>query len=257
MSIIRIVDGAIEKMNRSRAPRFDADRRNVAIQDAVRKFINERHASFREKNKSYELTQRIKDDLRLITRINDTLIFSPTQFTLPSDYDHELGLELLLDGIWTASDPTTQSERQVMNKNFHTRGSMDSPFHYLAGNTVFFDHGPNGTVTQIRYTYTTIYPYPYVTDTVISASGGLTIGKKYGVLRGNPVVHDTITYTYGEVFTATLGSITGTGTVIECEEILLPFHTHMEVQKMMAAELSETVENYSRKKSLEGEMERQ
>lgn len=263
MGIYKIVNDSLNMVNRTKSARFNSERKNTALQTAVRDFVNDRYDNFKVQRKAghhFEGLQRIKDELNELVVINSSLTFANNLITLPVDYEHELAFEIKINGIWQPSSPANYNELQELNKNFHTRPSSTDPYHKRFGRTLEILFGGVGTVNQVRLSYLKAYKLPYMNDDpaqlIFAGSNVLVVGQQYVVIDSTPVVHNSTTYNEGQTFIAVSTLLTGSGKVAKCQDVELPEIASVEISRMMAVELSGSVENYSKMQSKSSEVER-
>lgn len=262
MGIYKIVNDALNMVNRTRSARFNSERKNTALQTAVRDYVNDRYDNFKKKRNAghhFEGLQRIKDELNELVVINNTLVITNNQVTLPTNYAHELAFDAKINGLWQSSDAATFNELQELNNNYHTRPSPEKPYHKRFGRTLEVLFGGVGTLNQVRLTYLRAYALPFMNDNpgqlIVAGANVLSVGLKYVVIENVPVVHNGITYNEGEVFSAVSTILTGSGKVALVQDVELPDIASVEISRRMAVELSGSVENYSKMQSKSSEVE--
>lgn len=263
MNTYTIIQSAFEGMNRSRSARFDERRMKINLSRATDMFVRDRYNNFkdlRKRGRYFEAMQRIKDDLSTLVVQDDALSFTNNIIPLPDNYRHELGLEVLIGGLWKSADAITHSEKAVVYENYHTRPGPDRAVYYQIGRTLVVDNANNMPIQQVRLTYLRNPVRAFVNDNptnlIVAGPTVLTSGVKYVVVN-NSVTHATVTYNEEESFVAIGTALTGAGSVAVMQDTDIPSHAHEELSEILVAVLSGNVENYLKNQLKEKDMNEQ
>lgn len=243
--------------DREQSARFPDDSYMKAINEAIVAFVEDRLEPIKKRKAySFELTQRVRDELYSL--IPPTLSIVPSGNTLayPAGYNYFLKLECTIDGTTVLARPTSYGESGTLKEN---------PFKTPANDKVFFDQydagfmitrGASGSFTAGLLDYV---KHP---DTVsiglesnkISAGGSvLTSGSVYIVYE--EAVHAGTTYAVGATFTAsstvlTSGLVILYSLVTNCN---LPVKAHQEICRMASAIMQGSIEDYMKKQDLKAD----
>jgi len=239
-------------LNRTRSPRQSEERISWALTTAMWRYINDRvdniKKSVREKTYSFEMVQRVKDELQSLVLKGSVPIDPDGKILLPPSYYYEVGLRVQINGVWRNSTPTDVGEWTNSERNVYQRPTIEHPRHIIYQGEVEVKWGGElitlGSLTEFWYLFAP--PDIYVSEISLTNADTLLVGKMYAVDSGS-VVYGGTTYVEGDSFqTGALTSFTGTGTVRLVVNCLLPFQAHEEIVLWASELLAETVENFNR-----------
>lgn len=240
-------------LDRPRSARFLAADRDSALNSAADRLLRDRYDNIRrDTGFSFESTQRLRDELRTLIQVS-TLTPVGNIITYPTDYRHEILLQVTIDGELKGSRPTTYDELESIKVNPFEKPKIDRVRHLESGLTaeVFFGTFGTFSAATLHYIKQPVDVFRGTTS-ILAGPTVLTVGTLYYVDAG-PVIHNGITYQTGQTFTAVNNTLTGAGSVIVIVNSELPENMHEEQARIAASILAGDTADYNRKGMLEGE----
>lgn len=257
MNVISMHDRIQFYCDKMLSPRFQSDfHYDQSLNIAQDKIIQDKYDNIKQhKMYGFQVVQKVRDDLRTIVK---TVPLVPTGNLLayPSDYLYELALAVTINGVEYSSTSTAYNRVNVLDENSFTQQTVEHPTHIEDVNGITVMFGTSGTFTAANLSYLSIAP-PISKGLVnITASPtALTLGKTYYVTVGTVTVN-SVNYSVGQEFLANVTTVmTGTGTVIEIANCVLPISCHEELCRYASSLLIGTVEGYPQSKFLKSEAE--
>lgn len=253
MNIVQLEDRMMQWIDRARSARFTNTEKDNAVNTAIDQFFYDRYDNIKQhKFYSFELIQRVRDDLRTLVK-TAPLVPTGNLVTYPIDYKHELSFDTIVNGIQKSSRMVSYDEYRIIKSNSFQEPTIEYPVHFEDQNGINVDFGPTGTFTSSILTYLIAPTLVFVSDVPITAGPtALTIGLTYYVTIGT-VTHNAIVYTVGQTFVAVSTVLTGTGTVINIVNTNLPDSTHEEIAKLASSIIIGEVSDYTKSKFTEQE----
>lgn len=250
-----------QKIDRTSTARHSDKAYYGAINNAIWMIVKDRVAPIRVPRKySVQSAQRIRDELyTLVATYGQSLAPGVKLLTYPLGYFYYLLLNVMINDVTYYCIPTDYNTIGPLKKNPFSKPSATKPY--------FIESGA-GINIEIEQTLATsiVCELFYIKNPAVVSIGEernkilsgvtLTIAVVYYVYE--EAIHNGITYSEGETFTAatttlTSGIVINTNKVVNCD---LPVNMHEEVCTCAAALLSSTVEDWNKKQSLDVDTEK-
>lgn len=262
------IDNRIELyLDATRNARYQRVEKSAAVNDAIKKFIDDRFGDEANRNPySFQFIQQDRDDLYTLiksatpTVTNLTAITTDyyttgvSRITNPTDYYTLISWNTTVAGIQTFARPITYNELGPLLED-SLKYPTNKRTYYLEDATGYkFYRGTTGTMTVgIEYIKTPA-TYSMGTDAQLidAGVGVLTIGLSY--IATEVSVQNSVTYQPGTQFTAAVSTTLTSGQVILASNTTtcdLPDKVHEIIAKMAADILSGVVSDYTRAQSIE------
>lgn len=208
----------------------------------------------RETGYSFELVQRVRDELYTILQNAPAIPALGVDVVQPSDYDLEVLCFMTINGKDVLSTSRTYEESDLAT-NVYAKPSQDYPIHRKTA-TGWKCELNGGGFTAMNLWYLRPQVDIFWDDTDLPAGTALSAGVKYYV-NNTSVTYNSITYNKGAVVIGLGGAlVTSGGTVniiVNCE---LPDLLHEEICKVAASILMGTFENYQKSARIQQEVQR-
>jgi len=262
------IDNRIEfYLDATRNARFQRIEKSGAVNDAIRKFIDDKFGDEEEKNPySFQFTQQVRDDLFTLiksatpTVTNLTAITTDygttgvSRITNPTDYYDLISWTTTIDGITTFARPTSLNALMPLLED-SLKQPTNKRTYYLEDATGYkFYRGTTGTLTVgIEYIKTpATYSMGSDGQLINAGVGVVVVGQSY--IATEVSVQNGVTYQPGTQFTAAVSTTLTSGQVILASNTTtcdLPEKVHEIIAKMAADILSGVVSDYTRAQSIE------
>ena len=261
MNAIQIKERIEFYLDTTRNGRFPFIDMNKAVNDAVRKFINDMFGDIRNRNMyGLQVIQQIRDDLFTLIKTStltptalsnvttDYGTFGVNHINDPTDYYDFVALMTLISGVQTYARPTSYNELGPLLEDSLKMPTNKRPY-YLDDSTGYkIYRGSSGTLTSCDLTYIktpAVFSMGYE-NLLIGPGNNLTINLDYIAVEQS--YNNLVTYQPGQLFTA--GAINlASGQVILASNTTtldLPEKVHEIIAKMAAEILSGNVADYNR-----------
>lgn len=264
------IDNRIEfYLDATRNARYGRLEKSGAVNDAIKKFIDDRFGDEDNKNPySFEFIQQVRDDLYTLiksatpTVTNLTAITTDygttgvSRITNPTDYYDLISWTTTISGITTFAQPTSYNALITLLEDSLKQPSNKYPYYLEDATGYKFYKGTTGTlVVGIDYIKTPA-TYSMGTDIQLITSPSLVvIGSSY--IATEVTVQNGVTYQPGTQFTAAATTALASGQVILASNTTtcdLPEKVHEIIAKMAADILSGVVSDYTREQYLAKEV---
>lgn len=263
------IDNRIEfYLDATRNARFQRIEKSGAINDAIKKFIDDRFGDEQERNPySFEFSQQIRDDLftlikqgtptvtNLANRTNDYYSIGVSRITNPIDYYTLISWDTTIDGIQTFARPTSYNQLSPLLED-SLKYPTNKRTYYLEDATGYrFYKATTGTLTvNMEYIKTPATYSMGADDQLIGTGNNLTIGVNY--IATEISVNNTVTYQPGTLFTAGATNLVSGQVILASNTTTtdLPDKVHEIIAKMAADILSGATADYTRYQQIEKEV---
>ena len=263
------IDGRIEfYLDATRNARYGRLEKSGAVNDAIKKFIDDRFGDKENKNPySFEFTQVVRDELftlikqgtptvtNLANRTNDYYTIGISRITNPTDYYDLISWDTTIDGIQTFARPTIYNELGPLLED-SLKYPTNKRTYYLEDATGYrFYKGTTGTLTvNIEYVKTPATFSMGTDNQLISPGNNLIFGLDYIAVEES--VNNLITYQPGQLFTAGAINLVSGQVILASNTTTtdLPNKVHEIIAKMAADILSGVVSDYTREQYLAKEV---
>jgi len=265
------IDNRIEfYLDATRNARFQRIEKSGAVNDAIRKFIDDRFGDLGHKSPySFEFTQQVRDDLFTLIKSATPTVTNLTAITTnygttgvsritnPTDYYELISWTTTITGIITFAQPTSYNGLIPLLEDSLKHPTNTYPYYLEDATGYKFYKGTTGTlVVGIDYIKTPA-TYSMGTDGQLINFGAavLTIGLSY--IATEVSVQNGVTYQPGTQFTAAVSTTLTSGQVILASNTTtcdLPDKVHEIIAKMAADILSGVVSDYTREQYLSKEV---
>ena len=210
----------------------------------------------RETGYSFELVQRVRDELYTILRRSPSLPAPGNNATQPPDYDLEVLCYVTINGKKVLSTSRTFEENDL-SANVYAQPSADYPIHRKTATGWLIDYGAVSGLSTMDLWYLKEQGDIFWDEANLGLGAVLSLGSSYYVNQG-PVVWNSLTYQTGSIIDVNVAgqNITLGGTVnlvVNCE---LPKILHEEICKVAASVLMGTFENYQKSSRIQQEVNR-
>lgn len=256
------IDNRIEfYLDSTRNGRFPRTEKSLAVNDAIRKFIDDIFGDIDNKNTyGFQSIQQVRDDLFTLIKVStitpttlspvttDYGSFIVNHVNDPSDYYEFVALRTLINGISTYVRPASNNNLGPLLEDSFKMPSNKQPY-YLDDDTGYqIYRGSTGTLTSAEMTYIkTPAIYSMGADSqLIGPGNNLTIGLDY--IATEVSVNNLVTYQPGQLFNAGAISL-DSGQVILASNTTtcdLPPKTHEIIAKMAVEILSGAISDFNR-----------
>jgi hypothetical protein len=238
-----------------KSPRYSRTDRDQALNTAIDSFVKDRYDNIKQQRRySFEVPERVREELYPII-VDDYPISIVGQKTdTPPDFSYHLLTTVTVNGKQEPCDLKTYQESDL-SKNSFTKPGVNKIIHRRTATGFTFSSGKlvlgPGLMTYLKNHTRVKFDETPITQGLTA----LIIGRPYYVVSGI-VNSGSIIYPVGSVFTATIGSFTGTGIVNNLTQTELPVSTHEEICKIAASVLTGTFEDYQKSQKVSMEAER-
>lgn len=265
------IDNRIEfYLDATRNGRFQRVEKSGAVNDAIKKFIDDRFGDLNEKNPySFELTQQVRDDLFTLIKSATPTVTSLTSITTdygttgvnritnPTDYYELISWSTTIDGITTFAQPTTYNALIPLLEDSLKQPTNKYPYYLEDATGYKFYRGTTGTlVVGIDYIKVpATYSMGADNQLINFGAGVLVVGQSY--IATELSVQNGVTYQVGTQFTAAVTTTLTSGQVILASNTTtcdLPDKVHEIIAKMAADILSGAIADYTRYQQIEKEV---
>ncbi len=224
-----------------------------AINIAINDFIEDRYDNIKKargsRNYYFQAVQRVRDELRTLVK-SATIVPVNSIISLPSDYRHEAGLEVVINGNQVHSIGILYNELSKRKQNYFLKPTDADPFHYESelGITVEAETPPTSSVLYYLKKPATVV----LSETSIVAGTTLIVGQTYIVTGTTPVTYNGTVYNTDEDFVVDITSTVHTGgNVVTATNSDLPDHAHEEICKRAAAYIGGHGEDYNKLQTMD------
>jgi len=274
MNAIQSLDRFYFYMNVSQSARLYRYEIDIAFNDAIQQFINEKLGDPKERSpENFQWVQSVRDDLSTLIKesttapTNGTAITNryytsiPSNIVNPNDYYQLVLIMCLIDGYWTYARPTSYNESGPMLENTFTHPTNDKPYYNEKSGNYTIWRGEDGTFTSATMTY-------------IKAAASFTVGAETQLINGGPAVtltnlltyyatevsvYNGVTYQIGSTITGVTAQLLTSGQVIlssNTTPIELPEKTHDQVCKMAAVIALKNLSSFDNAQAVESEVDK-
>ena len=250
MNILELHRKTLFYINQQKSARFLSDSVDGAINDATTQLINQKFLAYRNALSYFEANQRIKDELYTIVVKDLPIVPVNNILAIPTDYFHEVGISVVIDGSTYPAYPVLQKEVNVNPTNFYTRPSLENITFEQTQNGFTIIYGNAGVLTQGKLTYLQVPPQVFISSVAITSGLNVLVdGSSYLVTAGQVTNNGNI-YNVDDVFTAVGTAMTGGGTVVLVQNSILPSTFQLEIAIFAASILAASVKDYATQKNL-------
>lgn len=248
-----------QKIDRTATARHSDKAYYNAIMNSIWMVVKDRVAPIRVPRKySVQSAQRIRDELYSLISAPVTGAPSAGIVPYPADYFTYLLLYATVSSTKDYCRPTDYNTIGPLKKNPFTKPTATKFYFNELSTGLKVEFGTTGTFSAYELYYVknpAVVSIGQERDKIL-AGVTLTIAVVYYVYE--EAVHNGVTYSEGETFTAatttlTSGIVINTNKVVNCD---LPVNMHEEICTGAAALLSSTVEDWNKKQSLDVDTEK-
>jgi hypothetical protein len=246
---------AIDRLiDRVKSPRFHDDSYYAAINEAIKKILDDRTENTkRDRKYSAQSTTRLRNELYTLVQPTTPITPAGAIVAFPSDYYYLLSMENTVDGITNVCSSITFNEKGLIERNPFKRSSTVRTY-YTENRLGWEIDTPTGSTFSLSEIV-----YIKMPDTVsigtdqdkIDSSGTLVAGTTYYVY--DEALYNGTTYVEGSTFTATAPLNIVNGTVIDAVNVTntdMPEHIQDEINSYAAAIMEGTVDDYQKEQNL-------
>lgn len=246
------IDLYIDRTRNQRYPRQSYD---IAVNDAVRLFIEERAGDKKQRigGLSYKSEQQVADELYTLQQQQ---IAAPTADVAlyPSNYYFLTSCYATIGGVRTVVLPVNDNRLGLLLKNSFDAPSDIKPYYWQTNTGFQIFHG-SGTISTVELNYLK-QPDTFTigSDSQLINSGvTLTVSSVY--IATQVSVSAGITYNVGDVFTASTTTLTSGQVILQSSTtpLNLPEKTQREIAKMASLILTGSSQEWNKAKFIASE----
>ncbi len=244
-----IIDGLIDRVN---SPRYLDTEYYEAINLATTMIFEDRVDNIKiKKGYSFESVQRVRDELYTLIK---NVIAAPSGGLIPypADYNYAILVDPTVGGVTQSARPISYNEVALVQRNPFREPTIQNTFYIEQSNGINLVYS-GGTYTQYSLWYLKNPDTVSIgteSDKIFAGATVLTISSVYIVYE--EAVHAGTTYYPGDIFTATLTSLTS-GIVILNSVIVnsdMPDKILPEICRLAGAILLGEADDYQKKQDL-------
>lgn len=253
----------------TRNARFSFAEINMAVQDAVFDFIDEKIGDPLSRSpENFQFIQLIREDIHTLISTanpsvtNGTVItnryysITPSHINFPADYYTFVTLNLLIDGYTDYSRPTTYNENGPLFKDsFRHPTNLKTYFNEDSTGLKIY-RGVGGTVISSTLEYLrNPADFSVGTEANLITSGG-TLTNLLAYIATEISVYNAVTYAIGATITGTGAALTSGQVILTSNTtpIDLPAKTHEEIARRASVILLKNVGNIPAAQSVESQV---
>ena len=261
MNAIEIMERVDFYMDTTRNARFMFADYNKAVNDAIRKFVDDMFGDLDDRNPySLQSSQPVRDNLFTLLK-TATIVPSALpnvntpygsvgvyQILNPADYYELVNIWTLIDGVSTYARPTSNNQLGPLMEDSFKAPSNKQP--YFSDNNLGYEiyASTTGTFASTSFTYIKI-PATFSIGNesqVLNPGIVLTIGLDYIAIEA--CLNNTVLYQPGQLFNAGATQLVSGQAILASNTTTtdLPAKVHNEIAKMAAAIMQGTVADYNR-----------
>lgn len=261
-------------MNVSQSARLYNYEVDIAFNDAINQYVNEKMGDPKERNpENFQWVQSVRDDLSTLIKTETTVPTNgavvtnkyyssiPSNIVNPTDYYQLVLIMCLIDGYTTYARPTSYNEIGPLLENAFTHPTNDLIYYNEKSGNYTLWRGSFGTFTSATMTY-------------IKMPANFTIGAETQYINGGPAVtltnaaiyyandisiYNGVTYQIGSTITGVTGQFLTSGQVILASNttpIDLPEKTHDELCKRAAVIALKNISALSESNAIQSEVDK-
>lgn len=242
-----------------KSPRYTRKQRDAALNIAIDSFVKDRYDNIKVADRdrvpySFEIVERIKEELYTITEIDYPALVVNNQTPTPPEFLYHIVSFVEVAGKKVLSIPKPYVENDLSQNSF-AKPSLDQPVHRRTPTGFKYDVG-SASINRAFISYMKIPVQVKWNETPITA--GITVlvpGEVYYVVSGT-AIQGTTPHIADTVFTSLGTGFVGTGILNKVTNCNLPVHTHEEICKIAASVLTGTFENYNKSQKIDMESKR-
>lgn len=262
MNAIQIKNRIEFYLDATRNGRFPFETMSAAVNDAIRKFIDNIFGDIEDKKVyGFQAIQQVRDDLFTLIKastISPTTLsnvttdygtFGVNHINNPSDYYDFIAARTLISGVSTYARPTTYNELGPLLEDSYKWPTNSLPY-YLEDSTGYqIYRASTGTLTSAEMTYIKtpqVFSMGYENQLINAGVGVLTLGADYIAVEQS--VNLATTFQSGQQFTAASTTLTSGQVILASNTTTtdLPSKVHEIIAKMAEAILSGTIADFDR-----------
>jgi hypothetical protein len=239
------IDLYIDRARNQRYPRLSYD---IAVNNAVRLFIEERAGDKKNPNGllSYKSEQQVSDELYTL---QSTLVAAPTAdvAAYPSDYYFLISIYINVGGKRVRVLPTNENRIGPQQRSNFFNYTDDFPYFIQVSGGFQILHG-TGTISTVEINYLCQASYFTIGNEgqLINPGATLTVGSTYIATQQSVVLG--VSYNVGDVFTSGTTTLTSGQCILQSQTtpLNLPVKTQNEIAKRAAEILTGVSQEYNR-----------